>query len=494
MVNEVQPVYTAAGTGRRLQIYRAYSTGPNAAIAAAGTLVSRSREAVRNDPWAATLLNRSTSNGVGTGIQCKQTWGEEAFRAQVKDLWDLSCGLDQWDANGVLDFYGFQELAWREWKEAGEVFVRIRPRYASDPLYVPVQFELLESEQCPRELNRTLENGNRIVQGVELNRLNRRVAYWFYPTHPGDATTLGSYTSNEPVRVRADKIVHLFRVHRAGAMRGVPLLSTALPDLLDMRALRSSVLERQKIANLFAGWYRRPAGEPEQKVGVLEENKTGYDSDGTPLAGMEPGTMQELPPGYEVDFNEPPGPGTEFAEFMRGSLMAISSTTGIPYEIVSGDLRNVSDRALRLGLLEFRRSVEVDQYGFFIPQFLQRLREAWFDAAVLAGKLVVDGYEDPATRAKVNKVRWFPHGWSYSHPVQDVQSELLAIAGGLTSRTDTVGDNGGDSEEIDRQQAEDNARADRLKLLYTSDGRTKAALKTPESSSDPTKSQSEGNT
>lgn len=473
----IQPPYTATGNGRRLQIYRSYLTGPNSAIAGASTLVSRSREAVRNDPWAATLVNRSTANGVGTGMQCKQVWGDDEFRAQVKELWDLSTTMDQWDANGVLDFYGFQELAWREWKEGGEVFVRIRPRYLTDPLYVPVQFELLESEQCPRDLNRTLENGNKIVQGIEINRLGRRVAYWFYPNHPGDFNALSVYGANEPVRVKADKIIHLFRVQRAGAMRGIPMLSTAIPDLMDMRALRGSVVERQKIANLFAGWYTRPPGAAEEKVGVLEENQTGTDEDGTPLAGMEPGTMQELPSGYDVTFNEPPGAGSDFAEFMRGSLMAISATTGIPYEIVSGDLRNVSDRALRLNLLEFRRIIEVDQYGFFIPQLLQQLRNAWFDAAILGGKLTVEGYDDPMTRARVTLARWFPQGWSYSHPVQDVQSTILAIAGGLTSRTDAVAENGGDSEAVDLQQEEDNRRADGKKLAYTSDGRTKAEVK-----------------
>lgn len=187
--------------------------------------------------------------------------------------------------------------------------------------------------------------------------------------------------------------------------------------------------------------------------------------------------MQELPSGYDVTFNEPPGAGSDFAEFMRGSLMAISATTGIPYEIVSGDLRNVSDRALRLNLLEFRRIIEVDQYGFFIPQLLQQLRNAWFDAAILGGKLTVEGYDDPMTRARVTLARWFPQGWSYSHPVQDVQSTILAIAGGLTSRTDAVAENGGDSEAVDLQQEEDNRRADGKKLAYTSDGRTKAEVK-----------------
>ncbi|MCY1304748.1 phage portal protein, lambda family [compost metagenome] len=62
-----------------------------------------------------------------------------------------------------------------------------------------------------------------------------------------------------------------------------------------------------------------------------------------------------------------------------------------------------------------------------------------------------------------------PQGWAYIHPVQDVQGKLLEIGGGLASRSEHVLRTGYDAEQIDQENADDNARAERLGLDYTTD-------------------------
>src|SRR5437762_1191186 len=70
----------------------------------------------------------------------------------------------------------------------GEVFVRLRPRYIADGLSIPLQLELLPSEQLPLWLTMPLSNGNWIRQGIEFDRIGRRVAYHFWRVNPGDIT------------------------------------------------------------------------------------------------------------------------------------------------------------------------------------------------------------------------------------------------------------------------------------------------------------------
>ncbi|WP_139117782.1 phage portal protein, partial [Endozoicomonas atrinae] len=49
--------YTSAGHGRRSQSWSAPSSGPNNTLTGnLGTLINRSRAAIRNDPWAASGL------------------------------------------------------------------------------------------------------------------------------------------------------------------------------------------------------------------------------------------------------------------------------------------------------------------------------------------------------------------------------------------------------------------------------------------------------
>ena len=53
-------------------------------------------------------------------------------------------------------------------------------------MLVPLQIQLLESEMCPYGKNEKAPNGNFIMNGIELDFLGKRAAYYFYPIHPGD--------------------------------------------------------------------------------------------------------------------------------------------------------------------------------------------------------------------------------------------------------------------------------------------------------------------
>lgn len=457
-------------TGRRVKAWRVPSSGPNASMAAIGTIRNRARAAARNDPWAGSALDKLVSNGIGTGIQAKGLFGEAAYKQSEKLLWGQFC--KQCDADGVLDFYGMQGLAWREWKEAGECFARLRPRRLSDGFAVPLQVQLIEAEQCPADYYATASNGNPIRAGIEFNAIGQRVAYWMYREHPGEYQT-GTTNATELVRVPADQILHVYEPLRAGQLRGVPVATSVLTRMFNLDSLDDAVLERHKLANLFTVFFETDTGAEELgQGGMVKEMQNGEsnkDVDEVPLAGLEPGTAQELSPGQKAVFSDPPQAGTDYAEFLRGHLMAIAARHHVPYEVLTGDLRNISDRALRLVLNEFRRILEMWQWLVMIPRFCQPIREAYLDAAVLAGALQIDGYAD--NREAAVETLWVPQGWPYSHPVQDVDADIKAIRAGLTSRSSVVLSNGDDSEAIDDEQAADNARADAKGLKYESDGR-----------------------
>jgi capsid protein len=104
--------------------------------------------------------------------------------------------------------------ACRSGSRASEVFVRLRPRYISDGLSIPLQLELLPSEQLPLWLTMPLSNGNWIRQGIEFDKIGRRVAYHFWRVNPGDITQAPKF--GERVRVPANQILHIFDPLEAG--------------------------------------------------------------------------------------------------------------------------------------------------------------------------------------------------------------------------------------------------------------------------------------
>ena len=88
---------------------------------------------------------------------------------------------------------------------------------------------------------------------------------------------------------------------------------------------------RQEIANLFTGFITKPHPDLE-KVDPLTGKPIQNNFENIPMVAMEPGTMQELAPGEEVEFNTPPGSSTGYPDFMRQQLMATAAGIGLPFE------------------------------------------------------------------------------------------------------------------------------------------------------------------
>ncbi|WP_422472568.1 phage portal protein [Endozoicomonas sp. ALB032] len=457
--------YTSAGQGRRSQSWMAPSTGPNNSLTGnLGTLINRSRAAIRNDPWAASGLEKLVANIVGTGIKPKSEARDDGFRKELQAL--FLDWTDESDADGQLDFYGQQALAMRSVLEAGECFVRFRPRKPGDGLSVPLQLQLLEAEFVPWDYHDDLKKGHKIRAGIEFNAIGQRVAYWMHKQHPSDYTTLDTADLR---RVPADQVLHLYEPLRPGQLRGQPLLSQVLLRMYHLDKFDDATLLRQEIANLFTGFITKPAPETE-KVDPLTGRPIVYDLQGVPMVAMEPGTMQELSPGEEITFNTPPGAASNYPDFIRQQLMAVSAGIGLPYEILSGDMKGVSDRALRVVLNEFRRRIQQIQHNLMVFQLCRPVWKRWLELAVLSGAISAPDFHRNPTHYR--KVKWIPQGWAYIHPVQDVQSQNLAVRSGFKSRSEVVSEQGYDSEQIDDEIVADNQRADELELQYDSDPRT----------------------
>src|SRR6185369_8231463 len=167
--------YEGGAQGRRTIGWNAPSTTANTAVLSnLTTLRNRSRRAARNDGYAKGALDAIVRNVIGTGIKPMSQADDEAFRRLVTVL--FLNWTDESDADGVLDFYGQQSLAVREWMEGGEAFVRRRKRFPSDGLSVPLQLQIIEPELLQHQRNGFAPNGNRIRAGIEYDAIGRRVA------------------------------------------------------------------------------------------------------------------------------------------------------------------------------------------------------------------------------------------------------------------------------------------------------------------------------
>ncbi len=462
------PVYDGTGTGRRALAWQVGNPGAVAALAySQNELRAKSRDLVRRNAWAAAGVEAFVSNAIGTGIKPQSMVLDLEQRESIHALWRDWC--EDADAAGRTDFYGLQALACRAMVEGGEALVRLRYRRPEDGLAVGLQLQVLEPEHLPLTLNTETPSGNAIRAGIEFDRLGRRVAYHLYRSHPGDGALapMSGAGGMDTVRVPAEEIVHLFRPLRPGQIRGEPWLARALVKLNELDQYDDAELVRKKTAAMFAGFITRVSPEDN----LMGEGLA--DAGGAAIAGLEPGTLQILEPGEDVKFSQPADVGASYSEFLRMQFRAVAAAMGITYEMLTGDLTQVNYSSIRAGLLEFRRRCEAIQHGVIVHQLCRPIWQAWMDQAVLEGSLPLPGY---SRRRRVHQaVKWIPQGWQWVDPKKEFDAMLTAIRAGLMSRSEAISAFGYDAEDIDREIAADNRRADALGLVLDSDPRHEKA-------------------
>lgn len=442
---------------RRLSGFLPSRLHVNTLIGASGkTVVARSRYLVRNNGYAMGAVECFASNLVGCGITPSWTLPDEltSLKQKIQDAWlrwSTEC-----DAEGVADFYGLQRRVARELFIAGENFARLRPRRQNNKLSVPLQIQLLPSEQLPTERNLFLSNGNKVRQGIEFDPLGRRQNYHFWRVHPGDVTM--SWAFGQITIIPAAQILHVHDPIESGQIRGLPRLTPAIVPLWCLDGYDDAELERKKTAALFSVFIKRE--EPETTfIDKVAEDQAKAD-DGKALVSLEPGTAHQLLPGEDVSVAAPADVGPNYEAFQYRQLTRFCAAIGLPYSSVTGDMVRANYGNQRAALLEARRRLEALQSGIIVHQFCRPMARAFLDYAVLSGVLDLPGYaDDPSPYLNIT---WLAPRWDWIDPLKDIQAEVIAVNAGFKARSQTIRETGGDPVQNDKEIAEDHAREKEL--------------------------------
>lgn len=427
--------FAGGGSGRRWTGFADMPSAVSAMLASGGTLARRARGLVANNAHAASAVEAWVSALVGTGLKVQS-------RAPGLGL-DFEAWTDDADADELTDFYGLQASAVRSLVVSGESFALI---------LADGHLRLLDPEQVDRNVTQNTANGGCIVQGIEFDAGGRRIAYHIRRDQPG----MPFPVSYETVRVPAAQVLHLFKRIFPGQVRGITWFAPVLLRLADYDRAMDAQLQRQLVASLFAGF-------------IVDPKSTVENFDGTPnglnlQVSLEPGTLNVLGAGQDIRFSEPAGLGNEVIDFLRITRDEIAAGLGIPAHVLSGDLTQANYSSLRAGLVEWRRRVEVLQHGMIVFQFCRPVWRNWLLLRALSGAKGMDGYfENPAA---YEAARWITPRFDWIDPLKDAEAEIAAIGAGLMSRRQAVAARGEDIERLDQEIADDNARAERLKLTF----------------------------
>lgn len=451
--------YDAAKTGRRTENWRATNASANAEIGAgAARIRARTRDLVRNNPWAAQAVRKLSSKTIGTGIIPRLRVGKDEIERKraAADQWNAFA--ENCDPQGQQDFYGLQRLAARTMYESGEVLVRYHYRPSSWNLPVPLQLELLEPDYIDSSITRSEANGNIIIQGIEFDKYGRRVAYRLFDEHPGEVISSWLKRGLQSHRVPASEISHIFDPLRPGQARGVSMFTAAALRLRDLDDYDDAELMRKKVAACFAAIVKRPAS-PTSSAAALGVSTT--DEKGRKVETLNPGRIQYLETDGEITFANPPA-AEGYMEFMTMQLHAVAAGTGVTYEQLSGDLSRANLSSLRAGSMDFWDFVDQQQWHVFIPQMCA---PTWRRVGALLGAT------GKRNAAQDYPAVWTPPGRKYLDPQKDVAANRDAIRAGLATLRQKIAETGEDPDEVLSEQAETLEQTDALGLVLDSDPR-----------------------
>lgn len=403
-------------------------------------LRTRARDLVRNNPYAAGVVDSFADNIIGSGIRLKpRNLGPDEKPARrtnwaIENAW-TDWGEDHATVDGVESWRSLQRLLIKTWVTDGEVFVR---EHRGSGAYA-YQLEILDADLLDETHNVPADaDGVEIRMGVEVDRRGRRLAYHFWKTHPSERG------ARERVRVPAAEVIHFFVRYRPGQTRGYSLFAPVLTTVKMVDGLTEAELVASRMAAAKMGFIENVSDEAiaayGERLRILTEQ--GKEPDAL-LMDLAPGLIEELAPGQQFKGFDPDHPNTAFEAFLKVMLRGVARGFGMSYLTLTGDVADANYSSMRAGLLPERdhwRFLQVETAS----QFHRRVYLSWLPGALVSGRLVLPSMVASDYRAHV----WRPRGWKWVDPLKDLLALELGIFLGVDSRQSGAAEQGRDFETV----------------------------------------------
>lgn len=418
-------------------------------------LRNRSRELQRNNGLLSQFIWMRGMNVVGAeGItlsdviegddenELDATLNEQVIKA-FND-WSLP---ENASTSGKLSFADQQKLAIETVARDGEVLIRKR---IDVPNKYGFALQFLDVTWLDETFNAILTNGNRVLMSVELNDLDRPVAYWL--TRPQSDFLYPEYgPSFQRTRVLADEILHLFIVTESECQaRGIPHAHAVMEMMHTLHGYVEAEVYKNRAAACVTDYLIPPENSDGNEYwdDVKETQSVEGFAVGT-QRDLEPAVQQILPPGYEVKTNDPNLPSGNFEPFVKGTGRYIASGLHVPYFRLFSDLNGVNYTSSRAGDNEAHDTYRYFQrwlkLGFCRPIFMAWAREQMLRNAVPIRQVDYLRF-NPAFDAR---------GWDLIDPEKDSNAAVNDIDNFMDTRTRRLAERGLNFRKVVKKLAEE---------------------------------------
>ena len=412
-------------------------------------LRARARDLSQNTPQGKHYRNLLMSNVVGpTGfkLQAKTRMGDGAdaeldreTNRLIEKAW-RAWGTTRVTVDRRLCFVDFLNLVVKTLATDGEVFIR---RFIGFDNAYRYALQLIDADLVDERLSRTAGvDGNEIRMGVEVDGFGAPVAYW---VNTGTVFDVNSQ-SGRRTRIPAEEIIHLYVNERPNQTRGVPWFAPVMARLKMLDGYTEAELVAARTGAAKMGFIQSKDGA----VISMPDAEDGTNPNAPMVMEGNPGTIEQLQPGWEFSAWDPNHPSGAFGDFVKTVLRDIWSGLGVSYNAGANDLENVNYSSMRSGLL-IERDIWRMLQNFMVVNVLSPIYTDWLNTALLSGALRLSGqnFQDYA------EVSWIPRGWAWVDPLKETQAGVLGMSNGLASRTRLLAEQGLDLDETFEELAEE---------------------------------------
>ena len=405
-------------------------------------ITARARDLVRNNSYVAGAIEKICNNVVRRGIRPQAQFRVKGQPDRPRNRL-IEAHFERWsryaDVSGHNSFAALQRLILRHIWVDGEILLH---RVWDNSLkgIAPLRLEVIESDHLDARIDGALSNGNIGRRGVEVDpATNRPVFFHVLDQHPGDDYRLGGQAATS--RIPAADIIHVYDKRRASQTRGVSWLAAILMESYDLSEYKAYERIGARLAAAFGIFVKTsyPDGGMGAGIGVPAK-QFGPDGELLPSADIEmpdyiePGRIQKMPYGSEIQVASHNRPGTQYEPFVTDSVRGMSTGSGMSYEAFSNDYTAASYSSARSASLEERLSYQGQQ--LFLNEKCNARVWAWFlEAAYLAGLLPssADYAADPLVWHEA--VVWQNPGWTWVDPLKDSKAAGEGLTNCTTTRT-----------------------------------------------------------
>ncbi len=471
--------YSESGASHRkksMKGWQAWSNSPQADIDMnLSTLRQRSRDLFMGGAIGRSAIVTPRTNVIGAGLKlkCRIDYEFLGISEEQADHWERATEREfaVWAESKFCDslrlnsFYEMQSVLFMSTLVNGDGWALIKQ--ATPERYFPysLRIHVFEADRVstPYEVmagivkyiflkgvtGKNQENGNLIISGVEIDPSGAVVAYWISNKYQNDPAN--PYGHIEWKRVEAfgqrtgqPNILQIMESERCEQYRGVPYLAPVLEHIKQIGRYTEAELMAAIVTGFFSVFIKESKTVVED-FALAEAIPQGEKVDLDPNAfELGSGTINTLPPGYDVSIADPKRPSSNFDAFVTAMARHIGAALEMPYELLLKSF-TASYSASRAALLEAWKAFRMRR-TWFASDFCQPVYEIWLSEAVARGRVIAPGYfNDPLVAKAWARAEWHGPAPGQLDPTKEVQAAQSRVANGFSTRErETIELTGGD--------------------------------------------------